>query len=570
MPREGHFLIAMLELFGWLFFLFAWVQPHHFRPWLNFYGETLALMGVGFLVLHQMVARRSASTYSLTRIAPTITLVATLPWLYYLGGIGSFMGDAVVSSIFLLGLAMAVALGAIYADDSPRSTDGLKAFFYTIWIAAMVSAAVGIIQWLSLTEMFGSLYVSQTDVDDRAHGNMGQPNQLATLLLMGMASLAWLYENERKRVGPWGYGIAAVFLTVALVLTQSRAGMVSACLAVAWLAWKNHHHPQQKSVWLASAWLAVYLLLMKLVPWVQEALLMSQARNTSLTRDNGRLIMWKQTAAGIMESPWFGYGWNQTPTAHAAGSIAYPGRLTFTYAHNVVLDVVAWTGIPMGLLLVGACAYWFISRMRRAVGSDAVYAMAGLIPIVTHSMLEYPFAYAYFLVAAGFLVGIVEKSYPRQLKFRIKKAFLLPLLLVFTLAGGRAIYEYMLVEEDFRVVRFQNMRIGQTPPDYVAPQNIWLLSHEGAMLKAARINPQRGMSNEEIDLLRMAALRFPYGSLGLRYVMALGLNGDPRGATQFMRVLYGMYGPSYYRAAVAVLRESQANEFPELAAVETQ
>jgi hypothetical protein len=89
------------------------------------------------------------------------------------------------------------------------------------------------------------------------------------------------------------------------------------------------------------------------------------------------------------------------------------------------------------------------------------------------------------------------------------------------------------------------------------------------MLKAARFRAKRGMSGEELDDLRMAALRFPYGSLGLRYAMALGLNGDPQGATHFMRVLYGMYGPGYYRAAVATLREFQATEFPELASVET-
>jgi O-antigen ligase len=539
----------MLALFGWLFFL--------------------AIMGVGFLVLHQMVVYRSANTYTLTRVAAAISLVAALPWLYYFSGIGFFAGDAVVTSIFLLAFAMAVALGAIYADASPQSTDNLKAFFYAVWIAAMVSAAVGIIQWLSLAEMFGSLYVVQTDVDDRAHGNMGQPNQLTTLLLMGMASLAWLYENERQRIGPWAYGFAAAFLTLALALAQSRTGIVSVCLAVAWLAWKNRRYSHRTRPCQMFAWLALYLLLLQMVPWVQEALLMSEARNTNLTRDNGRLIMWKQMMAGIVESPWFGYGWNQTPTAHAAGSIAYPGHLTFTNAHNAMLDIVAWTGIPVGLVLIGACAYWFISRMRSAHGSNAVYAMAGLIPIGTHSMLEYPFAYAYFLVAAGFFVGIVERSHPRRLTFQLKRSVLLPLLLIFFFAGGRVIYEYMLVEEDFRVVRFENLRIGKTPTDYIAPQNIRLLSHEGVMLKAARFRAKRGMSGEELDDLRMAALRFPYGSLGLRYAMALGLNGDPQGATHFMRVLYGMYGPGYYRAAVATLREFQATEFPELASVET-
>ncbi len=560
----------MLALFGWLFFLLAWIQPHHFRPWLNFYAEALAIMGVSLLVLHQMVIWRTANSYVLPRVAGVIGLMAALPWLYYSCGIGFFSGDAVIACMFLLAFAMAVALGCVYTGPSSQSIENLKAFFYATWIAAMISAAVGIVQWLSLAEMFGGMYVVQTDVDDRAHGNMGQPNQLATLLLMGAAALTWLHENERKRIGPWGYGFAMGFLALALALTQSRTGIVSASLVVMWLGWKNKNQPERVRPWQLVVWLAVYWMILHMVPWVQDALLMSEARNTSLTRDNGRIIMWKQVAAGMMESPWFGYGWNQTPTAHAAGSIAYPGHLTFTNAHNVMVDIIAWTGIPVGMALIAVCVYWAISRMRFASDSNAVYAMAGIIPIATHSMLEYPFAYAYFLVAAGFFIGIVEGSYPRTKDFRLKRMVAAPLMAVFLLTGGRAVYEYMLVEEDFRVVRFENLRVGKTPADYVPPQNIWLLSQEGTMLNAARMKAKRGMTPEELEDLRMATLRFPYGSLGLRYVMALGLNGDPQGATRFMRIIYGMYGPGYYRAAVVVLREFQAKEFPELSAIETR
>lgn len=567
-PRKGHFLLFMLAILGWLLFLLAWIQPHHFRPWLNFYAEALAIMGVSFLVLHQIIVSRMAVSYKITRITGILGLVATLPWFYYVFGVGFFAGDALVVSIFLLTLVAAVALGGIYTDHSEKSAENLRAFFYVTWLAAMISACVGIIQWLSLSDYLGSLYVTQMDVDERASGNMGQPNQLASLLLMGIAALTWIYERERTRIGIWGYGFSLGFLTIALVLSQSRAGVLSASIMVAWIAWKNYRKTNCIRPWHAFAWVISYFLLLKILPYLQDALLMSVARDTSMTRDNGRIIMWQQTWAGIMEAPWFGYGWNQTPTAHAAGSIAYPGRLTFTNAHNVVLDILAWTGIPMGVLLTCACLYWFCSRMLAVKNSTSVYAMAGLIPIATHSMLEYPFAYAYFLVAAGFFIGIVEGAYPKALQLNLKRIFLIPSVLLFFVVGGRIIYEYMIIEEDFRVVRFENLRIGKTPLEYEVPQNIILLSQEGVMLKASRIRAHRNMSREALENLRMAALRFPYGSLGLRYAMALGLNGDPQGATQFMQVVYGMYGPGYYRAAVETLRSFQAEEFPELAAVQ--
>ena len=137
----------------------------------------------------------------------------------------------------------------------------------------------------------------------------------------------------------------------------------------------------------------------------------------------------------------------------------------------------------------------------------------------------------------------------------------------FTL-GSYMVYEYFQVEEDFRVVRFENLKIGQTPGDYEVP-DIRLLSHMGSMLRAARQQAVPGMTAEELENLRKASLRFPYGSLGLRNALALGLNGDPAGATRQMAVIRGMYGEGYYQAAVSVLRDLQAEKYPELAKVIT-
>ena len=557
-------LTSLVHTLGIVLFTFAWLAYDHYRPWVNFHSEALALAGVAFLIMSRGIAKSSTST-SVPAIALYVIGIAFIPWLQYICGISLFVGDALVVSLFLSGFAGSIWLGHNYGATLPDGEDALAPVFHMLWFVAMVSAAIGLLQWLSLQESFG-MYVVQTNAGDRAMGNLGQPNQLATLLLVGMASLAWAFET--KRMGGVGLVAGVLFMSVGLVLTQSRAGMLSAVVVALFLLWKNNVTRARIAPRYIVVWFLGYGAAVQFLPFLHELLLMADARSMNVGVDSARVIIWKQVLSGIVQAPWFGYGWNQTPTAHAVGSLAVPSSMTYTNAHNVVLDLVAWNGLPIGLLLTGACAYWLVSRMQRANQSGSIYAIACLLPIAVHSMVEYPFAYSYFLLTAGLLVGVVEASHraAQILKVNLRWAGLA--LTIWAAAGLCMAYEYLQIEEDFRVVRFENLRLGKTPTEYQVP-DIWMLSHMGAMLTAARQQASPGMTADDLENLRKVSLRFPYGSLSLRYALALGLNGNPAGSTKQMAVVRAMYGDYYYQAAKSVLRGLQREKYPELALVIT-
>ena len=553
---------TLFQAFGILLFSCAWLSFDHYRPWVNFHAEAMALFGVSLLTASQLFNKNRP--LEAPRWIWIVVAVAAVPWLQWLAGVSLFSGDAVVVSLYLCGFAVAIALGYTHAREA---SDRLVPVFSSLWIVAILSAAIGLLQWFSLEGPIG-MYVVQTDAGDRAMGNLGQPNQLATLLLMGIASLTWFYE--RRRIGPTGMIFGTAFLTLVLVLTQSRSGTLSAVAAAFLLAWKAPATSMRLRFSHITAWLLAYLLALQLLPWVQGILLMSDWRSTlSFVNDNGRFIIWKQMLAGIWESPWIGYGWNQTPTAHASGALHFPGSMTYTNAHNVVLDMLAWNGIPLGMAISLACAYWLLSRIREITDASALYAMACLLPIVVHSFFEYPFAYSYFLLAAGLMVGIVEAFRPRSLTSSISQRFLAIALSTWLIIGLYSVYEYIQIEEDFQVVRFENLKIGKTPEEYTPPENIWLLSHMGAMLRAARQEATRDMRIEEIENLRRTSSRFAYGALAFRYALALGLNGQPEAASRQMQIVRGMYGDLYYQAAKSVLRSLETEKYPELALVLT-
>jgi len=547
---------------GLVIFSLAWLNTNHYRPWPTFHSESLACIALSFLSVSLLICKREISIPSITG---WIVFTALLPWLQYISGISLFAGDALLGGFYQMGLLMAVVVGYNMTSKGPgNAAPAWLGLAHALWIAALVSAVIGLVQWFGLADGLG-IYAEQTEIGARAVGNLAQPNQLATFLLMGMAALVYVYEN--KTIGKTALTTAVAFMTAVLVLTQSRAGMVSMVVIAAFLLWKqkpgNLRLAKQAVLW----WVGGFIVATLSLPNLSEWLMLGDSRSLTATDSiSERWLIWKQVAHAIGQAPWLGYGWNQTPTANAVGALAFPGSTTYTNAHNIVLDLMAWCGIPLGFLLSGVMAYWLISRLRATRQPGAILGMAALLPIAIHSLLEFPFAYAYFLITAGFFVGIVEAAHVPAKAVAIRARWLWVVLGVWVGVGCCIAYEYFQIEEDFRIVRFENLHVGATPASYEVP-HVWMLSHMATMLKAARQVPQPNMSRADLDDLRKVSDRFAYGALRFKYAQALGLNGDPDGAVHQLAIIRAMYGDVFYAACQGALRRLQKEKFPQLAAV---
>ena len=548
---------------GLLLFTLSWLGYDHYRPWINFHSEWLAFLGL-LAFLFSLLLHPSRPLV-LPRASGWIALAIGLPWLQYAFGINFFAGDALLSSLYLSGLLAAVFVGYSFAlNDGAQFSYRLTGLMHSLWIAAMASAAIGLAQWLNVDGPLG-MYVVQSDPGDRAMGNLGQANQLATLLLMGMAAYAYVYE--RGVMGRFTFVLGIGFLTGVLILAQSRAGMLSVFVVAAFLIWKKRTVQSRLSAKAVGGWALCFLVGVWLLPSLSEALLLSDVRSIrDASSISQRLRMWQQVAYAVAQSHWVGYGWNQTPVAHAAGAIAFPGSIPYNYAHNFVMDMLAWNGLPLGLLLCGAIAWWFVTRIRTSVRLDGVHAMACLLPLAVHSMLEYPFAYAYFLVAAGFMVGVVEATRVPARTIALNVRWAWGFLALWVPVGSYLTYEYFLIEEDFRTVRFESLRIGKTPVEYEIP-HVWMISHMAAMLKASRLVIEPNMSAVDLENLQKVSQRFAYGQMNCRYAIALGLNSEPGGARHQLAIIRGMYGDKYDAACRAEIHRLTQEKYPQLAAV---
>lgn len=557
--------ISLIHALGLLLFTLAWLNNDHYRPWMNFHSEMLAFAGL--LGLLASVLLRARSLLVIPLVSVWVGLGSLVPWMQFILEISLFAGDALLAALYLSGLLAAIFVGYTFSRTAINHNNReLMGVMHCLWIAALVSAAIGLAQWLDVQNPLG-MYVVQTEPGDRAMGNLAQPNQLATLLLMGMVAFSYIYES--RVIGRFTFLLGIGFMTGGLILTQSRTGMLSVFVLTVFLLWKKRTGQARLSARAVAWWGMCFLLGALALPYISEAMLMHDVRDIGDAAPvNQRWQMWQQVAYAVVQSPWVGYGWNQTSTAHMAGAIAFPGAVTYTNAHNFVMDMLAWNGLPLGILVTGAIGYWFVSRMRASVRLEAVHAMACLLPLAVHSMLEYPFAYAYFLITAGLMVGVVEAAMVPVKTIALNVRCAWGFLAAWMAMGGYLTYEYFLIEEDFRMIRFENVRLGRTPATYEIP-HVWMLSHLAAMLKAARQVAQPNMPMADLQNLRKVSQRFAYGTIHFRYALALGLNGDPVGASQQMAIIQGMFGHIYYTVCKEELRRLANERYPQLAAVVT-
>lgn len=545
-------------------FAASWLLTEHFGPWLSFHSELLAFVAIAVLIYERLL--KPSQQVSFPFISVGILMVVIIPCLQWIAGLSFFAGDVILSVMYLFGLCISIVVGYTFVKSPEIPGDDLKSLMLALLVPSLLSAGVGWVQWFSVTGVFSTL-IAPGEMG-RAIGNLAQPNHLATLLLMGLVAYAYLYKE--KIFGTPSFVLGVSFLSIALAMTQSRTGLLGALVIALFSGFKRDRIAPGVSVLVLTIWVGMIFAVSRLLPVLSNALLLtSNAAPRALGNSSGRMEIWQQMLHAIWESPWWGYGWNQTFTGQTVGALAYPGELNYTYAHNVILDLMVWNGIPLGLLIVCAIGFWLVSRMIIVKNVGGVFAMAALLPVVVHSLLEFPFAYAYFLFGAGLLIGVVEASVPVARVWEIRKVWIAAMSGVWIVIGLAVAYEYVQIEEDYRIVRFENLKIGATPNSYDIP-DIHLMTHMGAMLKAARLSIEPDMPADQIELMRQVALRFPYGLLSYKYAVAMALNGDAVGASKHMAVLGAVFGAKYYEESKAAFRQLEKGKYPQLNAVVTR
>jgi hypothetical protein len=233
-------------------------------------------------------------------------------------------------------------------------------------------------------------------------------------------------------------------------------------------------------------------------------------------------------------------------------------RAGFTRAHNLVLDLTIWNGLPLALVIVAIAAWWLVRAAARLRSMPGTFAFLLVLLLLTHSMVEFPLYFLYFLVPFSMALGIISNDVAPEQCVALPPSARVTMPLVFALVGAFAAIDYVRIEDNFRDMRFAVARFGTPMPAEAPP----LLRTEFTQLAAfhhfSLTTPSGPIDPHELAWMRDVAYRYPYSPTLYRYALAQALSGDTVGAQSTLAALRNMYGDKPYASARAdLLRMSE-------------
>lgn len=510
----------------------TWLLPNHSRPWVAFHSD--AWIALNLIIISLIIFVRAKQVFELNVAVLVLGTIALVPLLQYAMGLLAFAGQAWIATAYLLGFFLAFLIGQQWQGWRPLWMGDI--IFSAIGIAALLSVALQLFQWVGLIDdSYLPVWVLNLD-GERPYANMGQPNQLATLIILGILSSVW--GVLRKQIGKFVALLTVSFLLVGLTLTQSRTGALGlfSLLIASWW-WRRLWTPCLIHWYMTSLTVLYIILWNALGP--TSRLLEIHVPISAAERINSEIRpqVWRMLLDAAWQQPFSGYGWNEVFSAQFFIAEKYPAlNVLFMQSHNLFLDFILWVGIPIGIMLTLACLAWLVVAVRRANRVQHVIYLMWIVTMGIHSMLELPLHYAYFLFPTGLVIGALNLElnigYISFGHHMVSRKFLFTVWLFLATILSLIIVDYFRVESSYLAFQIEEANIEGAEPATLPTVN--LLTQLREAQKFAQFIPAGGASDSEIQWARDSTRVYPSVRNIINLAFFLGLNNRPLEAKKIL------------------------------------
>ncbi|TAG04166.1 MAG: hypothetical protein EAZ37_14960 [Burkholderiales bacterium] len=385
-PPQPAFISQALGLGLWCLVLlvlatFPLIPAQRSRAqWANIAIWVLLLLGVAISVLTQR-----SPAFVVAPSAAALGMALTIAWLAQR-----------VPTAWIGGWFAACCVGLLLAAGYNTFVTGLQSvapnWYDEIWIAGRA--------------------------DDRAFGNLRQPNLLATLTLWGLLALGLLVNRVRtSNAARIALCLAVVALLIVLAATGSRSGWLGLPIAfIAIMLVFAHDQPlKRRGVVLALVVCAAVMAIALIsVMWI------TLLREGPLTSSSQRLSLWRDVLTLCATEPWLGVGFSQLNFAWTLTPFAERTPNLFDHAHSLPLQLAVELGLPLTLLILGALVIAIAAErfnQHSALGRYRWIALGMLGVVLVHSLFEYPLWFAHFLMPTVLVLTLlVTRIHPASVE----------------------------------------------------------------------------------------------------------------------------------------------------------
>ncbi|CAI3159863.1 O-antigen ligase C-terminal domain-containing protein [Acinetobacter baumannii] len=515
---------------------FAWLSPFHYNPWVMFSSE-MSTFAAGLSVLAALFYQNIKIPRAQILLLP-FTLIPIVQWGF---GLVFDLSTALLSTFYLLGFWFMVLAGYNLSLDQKKRDQIFSGFSLLVIITSLLTSLIAIFQWLNIeSHLIYTLHL----IGNRPYGNFGQPNNMATFLIIGLLGCLYLYEKHKVTL--WLLLPSALIILFTIALSQSRTSwIVFPFLFIYWVVKQFGKQKRFRFVQGLLWCLAFFLIAGLILPYITQFIEFST--NTEITETSSfvaragsgheRIGMWIQILHAIAQQPWLGYGWSQTSVA-VVDSIQYGTvHVWFNSAHNILLDLIIWNGIPISIVIIAYFTCWFLWLNQQAKETISIIAIMMVCTVLIHAMLEFPQRYAYFLLTCGFLLGIIQAQTPVLKGIVLNKQ-------VFRLIGGISVILLVAIWRDYNVyVTNSNLLFKNKQPnaEILGSNQIFILTQFEQRLKWIEMKPKTTLSDADLavwgNFVKNKAT--PYNLR--KYAQLLAYNGKVEQAEQQIFILQHLY-----------------------------
>jgi|GEM_PF-1615247 len=544
--------------------LLSWLLVDHYFPWLSFYHDFFAYLSL-WLLLACLFICQSRLIIVIPLYFFLFLLVAIIPLIQYCIGVVYFFGDAFIVSSYIAGFSCAFLLGLNL--NRIQQARFLYYLALVLLAAACVSAVLAIMQVIQVANSSGLIFALRSD-SSRAYANLGQPNNLASLLLLGCVCLCYL--NETRYCGNILFWLIWLLLCFAIAATGSRTPLIAVVFLLFWwyLGQRRNLLPVMSLKKIVTM-VAIFFSFQMFVPWLLEYLLLVEAPG-ALRTSSARLHIWMQILHAIADFKWFGYGWGQVSLAQGASVFSHPFPEATTYiehSHNVLLDILVWNGPVIGGAIIVLLGYFLFSLYSMCSTKNGWFALLAVGFLVVHSMFEFPLEYAYFLLPFGVFLGVAASDNNRFQHIEFSMPMLSRLLCLGLFAWGMIFvwHEYRYIETRSTYIRLQAKAI-YVPDEFQVERRSAVFTQLMAYIDFIQMDAKQNMNAKELEFMRKVAHRFAVPPTLSRYALALALNYQPKESKKELERLKLLHGQKTYDKALNNMT-ILSKKYPQLDAV---
>jgi O-antigen ligase len=503
---------------------------------------------------------------------PLLGFIAVLGIQHALGRV-AYGGQALAAGLYVAwALLLVILAGGLRREINLDGITTVLAWFLAI--GGALAALFALLQHYQVSDLPHTLIVPKGSA--RAYGNLAQPNHFASYSTLALVSLAYLYAGGRMHWAAVTAGAAPLVFVIGLSGSRSALLFLAFLLALALLyAWRRGAGGKRLAGcvvlivagFVIAQWLAT-------MPGLESGGGTETALQRLIGREGGlaaggialRLQIASEAWEIFLQAPMLGVGWGQFPlhdfeyrALHGYTLSTWP----FNHAHNIVLHLLAETGMAGTLLVAGAALVWLMGLRRATIDLSHWWLIALVGVIAIHSLLEHPLWFAYFLGIAAVALGLFSGS---KVAVRLERTG--PPLVTLLLAVG-ALYAVSVLQNyrDFERL----FAVGAVKPGTEEFASVASRAHreplltpyaELAITTAMTLDRERLREKREINA---RVMRFaPIAGVVYRQAILLALDGELESAERQLVRASRVY-PGELPTAIKIMSEEVAKHPAELA-----